>query len=96
MQGSPILGQCKLCLRHKQLHESHLIPKALYTPGKKGIQYATRSQSGVNPEHMQDTCSASIASSDSTNLENGKSCDGWLPKRAGFELLFGGGLMDQR
>src|SRR6266851_1813486 len=55
MQGSPepIFGQCKLCLKHKQLHESHLMPKALYTPGKKGIQYATRSQSGLNPEHMK-------------------------------------------
>jgi hypothetical protein len=49
----PIHGQCKLCLKHKQLHESHFMPKALYTPGKKGIQYATRSQSGANPEHMK-------------------------------------------
>jgi hypothetical protein len=40
-------------LKHKQLHESHLIPKALYTPGKKGIQYATRTQSGENPEQMK-------------------------------------------
>jgi hypothetical protein len=49
----PVFGQCKLCLKHKQLCESHLIPKALYAPGKKGIQYATRSQSGVNPEQMK-------------------------------------------
>src|SRR5260370_14331347 len=49
----PVIGQCKLCLQQKQLHESHLMPDALYAPGKKGIQYATRSQSGQNPEHMK-------------------------------------------
>jgi hypothetical protein len=49
----PVFGQCKLCLKQKQLHESHLIPKALYAHGKKGIQYATRSESGQNPEHLK-------------------------------------------
>ncbi len=49
----PVIGQCKLCLQQKQLHESHLMPDALYAPGKKGIQYATRSQSGQNPKHMK-------------------------------------------
>jgi len=49
----PVLGQCKLCLQQKQLHESHLMPDALYAPGKKGIQYATRSQSGQNPDHLK-------------------------------------------
>jgi hypothetical protein len=49
----PVIGQCKLCLQQKQLRESHLMPDALYARGKKGIQYATRSQSGQNPEHMK-------------------------------------------
>ena len=49
----PVIGQCKLCLKQKQLQESHLMPSALYAPGKKGIQFATRSQSGQNPEHMK-------------------------------------------
>ena len=49
----PVIGQCKLCLKQKQLHESHLMPSALYAPGKKGIQFATRSQSGQNPEHLK-------------------------------------------
>jgi hypothetical protein len=49
----PVIGQCKLCLKQKHLHESHLMPSALYTPGKKGIQFATRSQSGQNPQHMK-------------------------------------------
>jgi hypothetical protein len=49
----PVIGQCKLCLQQKQLHESHLMPKALYAPGKKGIQFATRSQSGQNPKQMK-------------------------------------------
>jgi hypothetical protein len=40
-------------LKQKQLHESHLMPNALYAPGKKGIQYATRSQSGRDPEHLK-------------------------------------------
>jgi hypothetical protein len=47
------LGQCKLCLKVKRLHESHLMPRALYSPGRKGIRYATRSQFGVNPEHIK-------------------------------------------
>jgi hypothetical protein len=29
------------------------MPRALYAPGKKGIQYATRSQCGINPEHIR-------------------------------------------
>jgi hypothetical protein len=29
------------------------MPRALYAPGKKGIQYATRSQFGPNPEHLK-------------------------------------------
>lgn len=49
----PVIGRCKLCLQEKQLHESHLIPNALYAPGKKGIQFATRTQSGHNPEHLK-------------------------------------------
>jgi hypothetical protein len=49
----PEIGQCKLCLKQKQLQESHLMPSALYAPGKKGIQYATGSQSGQKPEHMK-------------------------------------------
>jgi hypothetical protein len=48
-----VMGQCKLCLKQKPLHESHLIPRALYAHGKKGIQFATRSQSGQNPEHLK-------------------------------------------
>lgn len=48
-----VLGQCRLCLNVKRLRESHLMPRALYAPGKKGIQYATRSQFGVNPEHIK-------------------------------------------
>lgn len=49
----PVIGQCRLCLQKKQLHESHLMPRALYAPGKKGIQFATRSQSGQNPKQMR-------------------------------------------
>src|SRR6266481_635425 len=49
----PVIGKCKLCLQQKQLHESHLMPRALYAPGKKGIQFATRSQSGQNPDHLK-------------------------------------------
>src|SRR5438874_1584749 len=49
----PVVGQCKLCLQQKQLRESHLMPSALYAPGKKGIQFSTRSQSGQNPKHMK-------------------------------------------
>jgi hypothetical protein len=48
-----VIGKCKLCLKQKQLQESHLMPSALYAPGKKGIQFATRSQSGQNPQHMK-------------------------------------------
>jgi hypothetical protein len=48
--SEPVFGRCKLCLRQEQLHESHLMPSALYAPGKKGIQFATRSQSGQNPD----------------------------------------------
>jgi hypothetical protein len=51
--SEPVFGECKLCLEQKQLFESHLMPRALYAPGKKGIQYATRSQSGQNPEHIK-------------------------------------------
>jgi hypothetical protein len=51
--AEPVFGQCKLCLKQKQLHESHLMPHALYAPGKKGIQFATRSQSGQKPEHLK-------------------------------------------
>lgn len=29
------------------------MPRALYAPGKKGIQFATRSQSGQNPTHLK-------------------------------------------
>src|SRR5947209_2467094 len=53
MKGATRIGQCKLCLEQKQLQESHLMPDALYAHGKKGIQYATRSQSGQNPQHMK-------------------------------------------
>jgi hypothetical protein len=49
----PVLGKCKLCMKQAQLRESHLMPRALYAPGKKGIQFATRSQSGRNPEHLK-------------------------------------------
>ena len=52
-KAESVIGQCKLCLKQKQLLESHLMPRALYAPGKKGIQYATRSQSGQNPEHIK-------------------------------------------
>jgi hypothetical protein len=48
-----ILGNCKLCLKQAQLCESHLMPRALYAPGKKGIQYATRLESNQNPEHLK-------------------------------------------
>jgi hypothetical protein len=51
--SKPVIGQCKLCLEQKQLLESHLMPNALYAPGKNGIQYATRTQSGQNPQHMK-------------------------------------------
>ena len=53
IQSSEIIGQCKLCLKEKQLHQSHLMPSALYAPGKKGIQFATRSKFGNNPEHLK-------------------------------------------
>src|SRR6266478_262287 len=33
--------------------ESHLMSRALHAPGKKGIQFATRLQSGQNPKHMK-------------------------------------------
>jgi hypothetical protein len=48
-----VFGQCKLCLKEKQLCESHLIPSALYAPGKKGMRYATQTQSGENPVQMK-------------------------------------------
>lgn len=51
--SEPVFGLCKLCLKQEQLCESHLMPKALYAPGRKGIQYATRLQSGQNPEHLK-------------------------------------------
>ena len=51
--SKPVIGKCKLCLKQKQLLESHLMPNALYAPGKMGIQYATRTQSGQNPDHMK-------------------------------------------
>jgi hypothetical protein len=47
------IGECKLCLKEKPLHESHLIPRALYAHGKRKISFATRSVSGSNPRQMK-------------------------------------------
>lgn len=47
-------GQCRLCLRQKPLHKSHLMPHALYAHGKRKITFATRTGSGINPKEIKD------------------------------------------
>jgi len=47
------IGQCRLCLKEKPLHESHLMPSALYAHGKRKITFATRSISGSNPKELK-------------------------------------------
>jgi hypothetical protein len=48
------IGECRLCLKQKPLHKSHLIPHALYAHGKRKISFATRSVSGTNPKEIKD------------------------------------------
>ncbi len=51
--ANPPTGQCKLCLKEKPLHESHLMPAALYAHGKRKITFATRSVSGSDPKEIK-------------------------------------------
>lgn len=51
--GNPPIGQCRLCLKERPLHESHLMPRALYAHGRRKITFATRSLSGSNPKEIK-------------------------------------------
>lgn len=46
-------GICKLCLQEKDLQESHFMPRALYSSGKKRMEFATRSGSGFDPVELK-------------------------------------------
>jgi hypothetical protein len=48
------IGECRLCLKQKPLHKSHLMPHALYAHGKRKITFATRTKSGFNPKEIKD------------------------------------------
>jgi hypothetical protein len=47
------IGQCRLCLKDRPLHKSHLMPRALYAHGKRKITYASRVRSGENPQEIK-------------------------------------------
>ncbi len=46
------VGLCKLCLKERDLQESHFMPRALY-PTKKKIYFATRSAAGKDPNQVK-------------------------------------------